>query len=61
MAAVPTACSFRGTIFGGGGGLIVPPKENAVSTAAIWDILACDHHYKGVKPFQKGVSEVNDP
>ena len=43
------------------GGLIVPPKENAVCTAAILDFLSCHHHYEGVKPFQKGVSEGNDP
>ena len=43
------------------GGLIVPPKGNAVCTAAILDFLSCHHHYKGVKPFQKGVSEGNDP
>ena len=39
------------------GGLIVPPKRNAVCTAAILDFMSCPHHYKGVKPFQKGVSE----
>ena len=43
------------------GGLIVPPKENAVCTVAILDFLSCHHHFKGVKPFQKGVTEGNDP
>ena len=43
------------------GGLIVPPKENTVCTAAILDFLSCHHGYKGVKPFQKGVLESNDP
>ena len=43
------------------GGLIVPPKQNAVCTAAILDFLSCHHHYKGVKPIHKGVSEGNDP
>ena len=43
------------------GGLIVLPKDNAVCTAAILDFLSCHHHFKGVKPFQKGVSEGNDP
>ena len=43
------------------GGLIVPPKENAVCTAAILDFLSSHHHYKGVKPFPKGVSEGNNP
>ena len=33
------------------GGLIVPPKENAVCKAAIL-YLSCHHHYKGVKPFR---------
>ena len=42
------------------GRLIVPPKEN-VCTAAILDFLSSHHHYKGVKDFQKGVSEGNDP
>ena len=27
------------------GGLIVPPKGNAVCTAAILDFLSCHHHY----------------
>ena len=36
-------------------------KGNAVCTAAILDFLSCQHQYKGVKPFQKGVSGVNDP
>ena len=35
-AAVPTACSFGGTIFVVGG-LIVPPKEDDVCKAAILD------------------------
>ena len=39
------------------GRLIVRPKENTVGTPAIWDFLSCHHHYKGVKPFQKRVSE----
>ena len=42
------------------GGLIVPSKGNAVCTAAILDVLSCHHHFKGVKPFQKGVLEGND-
>ena len=28
---------------------------------AILDFLSRHHHYKGVKPFQKGVSEGNEP
>ena len=43
------------------GGLIVSPKENADGTAAILDFLSRHHHYKGVTPFQNGVSEGNDP
>ena len=43
------------------GGLIVPPKGNAACTAAILNFLSCHHHYKCVKPFQKGVLEGNDP
>ena len=43
------------------GRLIVPPKENAVGNAANLDFSSCHHHYKGVKSFQKGVSEGNDP
>ena len=39
----------------------MPPKENAVCAASILDFLSCNHRYKGVKPFQKGVSEGNDP
>ena len=42
-------------------GLILPPKEHAVCKAAILDFLSCHHHYKVAKPFQKGVSEGNDP
>ena len=36
-------------------------KGNAVGTAVILDFSACHHHYKGVKPCQKFVSEGNDP
>ena len=43
------------------GKLIVSPKENDVGTGAIWDFLSCHHNYKGVKPFEKGVSEGNEP
>ena len=43
------------------GGLIVPTKENAVFTAAILDFLSSHDHYKGVKPFPKGITEGNDP
>ena len=39
----------------------MPSKENVVCTAAILDFLSCHHHYKGVKQFQIGVSEGNDP
>ena len=29
--------------------------------ATILDILSCNHHWKGVKTFQEGVSEGNEP
>ena len=57
---MPTACSFGGTIFGGWW-IDSASKGNAVCTAAILDFWSCHHHYKGVKPFQKGVSEGNEP
>ena len=57
IAAVPTQVPLE-ALYLVVGGFIVPPKENAVCTAAI---LSCHHHYKGVKPFQKGVTGGNDP
>ena len=58
---MPTACSFLEALYLVVGVLIVPSKENVVYKAAILDFLSCHHHYKGVKTFQKGVSEGNDP
>ena len=60
IAAVPTHVPLE-ALYLVVGGLIVPPKENAVCTAAILDLLSCHHHFKGVKLFQKGVTEDNDP
>ena len=56
IAAVPTHVPLEALYFVCGL-LIVPSKENVVCTAAILDFLSCHHHYKGVKPFQIGVSE----
>ena len=60
IAAVPTHVPLE-ALYLVVGGSKVPPKENAVCTAAILDFFSsCNHHYKGVKPLQKGVSEVKD-
>ena len=60
IAAVPTHVPLE-ALYLVVDGLIVSPKENAFSTAAILDFLSCPHYYKGVKQFQKGVTAGNDP
>ena len=60
IAAVPTQVPLK-ALYLVGGGLIVPPNENAVCTAAILDFLSSHLHNKVVKPFPKGVTECNDP
>ena len=60
IAAVPTHVPLE-ALYLVVGGLIVPLKENAVCTVPILDFLSCHYHYKGVKPFQKGVTAGNDP
>ena len=53
IAAVPTHVPLE-ALYLVVGGLIVPPKENAVCTAAILDFLSCHRHFKGGISFQAG-------
>ena len=60
IVAVPTASSFGGTIFGGWW-IDSASKRKCFRHSCNFGFLSRHRHYKGVKPFQKGVSEGNDP
>ena len=57
IAAVPTQVPLK-ALYLVGGGLIVPPNENAVCTAAILDFLSRHLHNKVVNHFRKVLRNV---
>ena len=59
---MPTACPLK-ALYVYFCGCLIDSASKCTCCRHSWNFRfgSCYHHYKGVKPFQKGVTEGNDP